>query len=45
MSFQILLSQGDITEENTEAIVNAANNQLWHGAGVAGAIANKGGKY
>ena len=35
--------QGDITEQDTEAIVNAANNHLWMGAGVAGAIKRKGG--
>ncbi|MBU1299034.1 MAG: macro domain-containing protein [Bacteroidetes bacterium] len=35
--------QGDITEQNTEAIVNAANNFLWMGSGVAGAIKRKGG--
>ncbi|MBC7107522.1 MAG: macro domain-containing protein [Methanomassiliicoccales archaeon] len=36
--------RGDITEMETEAIVNAANNMLWMGAGVAGAIKKKGGK-
>ena len=35
--------QGDITELTTDAIVNAANTQLQHGAGVAGAIVRKGG--
>ena len=36
--------QGDITEQETEAIVNAANNYLWMGGGVAGAIKKKGGQ-
>ncbi|MDP2209724.1 MAG: macro domain-containing protein [Bacteroidota bacterium] len=36
--------QGDITEQDSEAIVNAANNFLWMGAGVAGAIKRKGGQ-
>ncbi len=40
----IQLVQGDITEERVEAIVNAANAQLAHGAGVAGAIVRKGGR-
>jgi O-acetyl-ADP-ribose deacetylase (regulator of RNase III) len=40
----ITIKQGDITEEDTEAIVNAANSQLQHGGGVAGAIVRKGGK-
>ena len=39
----IQLVQGDITEMNTDAIVNAANAQLILGGGVAGAIKRKGG--
>jgi O-acetyl-ADP-ribose deacetylase (regulator of RNase III) len=37
------LVDGDITEMNTDAIVNAANAQLILGGGVAGAIRRKGG--
>jgi O-acetyl-ADP-ribose deacetylase (regulator of RNase III) len=37
------LLEGDITELDTDAIVNAANAQLVLGAGVAGAIRKKGG--
>ena len=37
------LVQGDITEEKTDAIVNAANEQLKHIGGLAGAIIKNGG--
>jgi O-acetyl-ADP-ribose deacetylase (regulator of RNase III) len=44
MDTEIEVSQGDITEIKAEALVNAANNHLWMGSGVAGAIKAKGGK-
>jgi O-acetyl-ADP-ribose deacetylase len=40
---RILIQQGDLTEMDVDAIVNAANNDLILGAGVAGAIHRKGG--
>ncbi|TET96535.1 MAG: Appr-1-p processing protein, partial [Dehalococcoidia bacterium] len=40
----ITLVQGDIAQQDAEAIVNAANNHLWMGAGVAGAIKRAGGR-
>ncbi len=43
MPATIELAQGDITAMNVDAIVNAANEQLQLGAGVAGAIRRRGG--
>jgi O-acetyl-ADP-ribose deacetylase (regulator of RNase III) len=37
------VAQGDIADQTTDAIVNAANSQLWMGAGVAGALKRRGG--
>src|SRR5258706_14456998 len=37
------LVQGDITVEDVDVIVNAANEHLQHGGGVASAISKKGG--
>jgi O-acetyl-ADP-ribose deacetylase (regulator of RNase III) len=39
----IELVEGDITGCKVDAIVNAANNNLWMGSGVAGAIKRRGG--
>src|ERR1700724_963653 len=41
---RIVIQQGDLTEMDADAIVNAANNDLILGAGVAGAIRRKGGE-
>jgi O-acetyl-ADP-ribose deacetylase (regulator of RNase III) len=41
---RIRLVQADITTLDVDAIVNAANDQLWMGAGVAGAIKRAGGE-
>src|ERR1700694_2783720 len=40
---RVVIQQGDLTGMDTDAIVNAANNELILGAGVAGAIRRKGG--
>ena len=41
---KITIVQGDITERKVDVIVNAANSNLKHGGGVAGAIVRKGGR-
>lgn len=40
----ITLYHGDLTEETVDAIVNAANEGLMHGGGLAGAIVRRGGQ-
>ena len=40
----VQIVRGDLTAETTDAIVNAANEHLMHGAGVAGAIVLAGGR-
>ena len=44
MPYEIEIVKGDITQTDTEIIVNAANNEFWMGAGVAGAIKRAGGE-
>ena len=43
-SYRVELAQGDITELECDAIVNAANSLMIMGGGVAGAIRRKGGE-
>ncbi|HVN89388.1 MAG TPA: macro domain-containing protein [Candidatus Binataceae bacterium] len=40
---KVVLRQGDITDADVDAVVNAANNDLVLGSGVAGAVRRKGG--
>ena len=40
---QLEVVEGDIAQLEVDAIANAANNELWMGAGVAGAIKRAGG--
>ena len=44
MPLKLEVVKGDITQTDTDAIVNAANNEFWMGAGVAGAIKAAGGQ-
>ena len=41
---EIEVYRGDITQLELDALVNAANNRLWMGGGVAGALKRAGGK-
>jgi O-acetyl-ADP-ribose deacetylase len=41
---KIFCVKGDIIDSKAQAIVNAANNHLWMGSGVAGAIKGRGGQ-
>jgi O-acetyl-ADP-ribose deacetylase (regulator of RNase III) len=41
---ELSVVEGDITALEVDAITNAANNHLWMGAGVAGAIKRAGGE-
>lgn len=43
MQVTLEVVRGDITQTDTDAIVNAANNEFWMGAGVAGTIKQAGG--
>lgn len=44
MSIKVEIVKGDIADIEADALVNAANNYLWMGAGVAGALKRAGGK-
>jgi O-acetyl-ADP-ribose deacetylase (regulator of RNase III) len=41
--FTLEIADGDLTSEDVDAVVNAANNHFWMGAGVAGALKARGG--
>lgn len=41
---RVEIVEGDITAARTDAIANAANDHLWMGSGVAGAIKRRGGE-
>jgi O-acetyl-ADP-ribose deacetylase (regulator of RNase III) len=43
-SLRLELLDGDIATQDVDAVVNAANNHFWMGAGVAGALKARGGQ-
>lgn len=43
VSTSVQLIKGDITQANTDVVVNPANSQLMHGGGLAGLLAKKAG--
>jgi O-acetyl-ADP-ribose deacetylase len=43
-ALSVEIVEGDITAAHADAICNAANNHLWMGSGVAGAIKRRGGE-
>jgi O-acetyl-ADP-ribose deacetylase (regulator of RNase III) len=42
-SIKVEVIDGDIAEQDVDAVVNAANNHFWMGSGVAGALKARGG--
>jgi O-acetyl-ADP-ribose deacetylase (regulator of RNase III) len=44
MPLEVSVADGDITELDVDAVANAANDRLWMGGGVAGAIKRVGGE-
>ncbi len=43
-SLSLTIVEGDIAAQQVDAVVNAANNALWMGSGVAGALKARGGE-